>query len=179
MRRWRTCLAIVAIGLLLDGCGVAHERSARSVVADTPVQLAVGSRLTPPRPPLIPIGRSSTISPTVPGRATSSASGPWAWPPGSSASSSPSASPDELVELVSEPIRPFACQRRAVPRVSRPDPARRARGAGSHHDMRYTHSSAPAEEALQHATDALARFRDVAVAQAEGYRHKDGHERSR
>ena len=29
----------------------------------------------------------------------------------------------------------------------------------SHHDMRHTHSSAPAEEALQHATEALARFR--------------------
>lgn len=25
MRRWRTCLAIVAIGLLPDECGVAHE----------------------------------------------------------------------------------------------------------------------------------------------------------
>jgi hypothetical protein len=61
----------------------------------------------------------------------------------------------------------------------RPDPSRRARGAGSHHDMRYTHSSAPAEEAWQHATEALARFRDVAGAQAEGYLHEDGHERSR
>ena len=46
----------------------------------------------------------------------------------------------------------------------------------SHHDMRHTHSSAPAEEALQHATEALARFRDVAVAQAEGYVHYDGHD---
>ena len=46
----------------------------------------------------------------------------------------------------------------------------------SHHDMRHTHSSAPAEEALQHATEALARFRDVVVAQAEGYVHYDGHD---
>ena len=46
----------------------------------------------------------------------------------------------------------------------------------SHHAMRHTHSSAPAEEALQHATEALARFRDVAVAQAEGYVHYDGHD---
>jgi hypothetical protein len=30
---------------------------------------------------------------------------------------------------------------------------------------------------LQHATEALARFRDVAVAQAAGYVHDDGHER--
>ena len=48
----------------------------------------------------------------------------------------------------------------------------------SHHDRRHTHRSAPAEEALQHATEALARFRAVAVAQAEGYVHDDGHERS-
>ena len=47
----------------------------------------------------------------------------------------------------------------------------------SQHDMRHTPSSAPAEEALQHATEALARFRDVAVTQAAGYVHDDGHER--
>jgi hypothetical protein len=49
----------------------------------------------------------------------------------------------------------------------------------SHHDMRHPHSSAPAAEALQHATEEFARFRDVAVAQAEGYVHDDGHERSK
>ena len=32
-----------------------------------------------------------------------------------------------------------------------------------HHDMRNTHSSAPAEEALQHATEALARFRVMSL----------------
>jgi hypothetical protein len=37
----------------------------------------------------------------------------------------------------------------------------------------------PAEEPLQHATEALARFRDVAVAQAERYLHYDGYERSK
>ena len=37
MRRWRIGLPVVAVGLLLAGCGVAHERSARSVVPDTPV----------------------------------------------------------------------------------------------------------------------------------------------
>ena len=86
MRRWRIGLPVVAVGLLLAGCGVAHERSARSVVPDTPVGLVVGSRLTLPSPPSIPTGRSSTsstVSPTVPVRATSSASGRWAWPPGS------------------------------------------------------------------------------------------------
>ena len=166
MRRWRTCLAIVAIGLLLDGCGVAHERSARSVVADTPVQLAVGSRLTPPRPPLIPIGRCPQ-----PSRLRSPAGRRRARPghgPGrldrapARARVHPRTSWSSSSRSLSDPSRDHG---RAVPRVSRPDPARRARGAGSHHDMRYTHSSAPAEEALQHATDALARFRDVAVAQ--------------
>jgi hypothetical protein len=49
----------------------------------------------------------------------------------------------------------------------------------SHHARRHTPSSAPAAEALQHATEKLARFRDVAVAQAEGYVHDDGHERSK
>ncbi|MGH7339123.1 MAG: DUF1800 family protein, partial [Candidatus Rokuibacteriota bacterium] len=49
MTRWRIGLAVVAVGLLLDGCGVAHERGARSVVPDTPVGLAVGSRI--PLPP--------------------------------------------------------------------------------------------------------------------------------
>ena len=49
----------------------------------------------------------------------------------------------------------------------------------SQHDRRHTHSRAPAAEALQHATEALARFRDVAVAQAAGYVHDDGHERSK
>ena len=49
----------------------------------------------------------------------------------------------------------------------------------SQHAMRHPHRSAPAAEALQHATEALARFRDVAVAQAEGYVHDDGHERSK
>ena len=49
----------------------------------------------------------------------------------------------------------------------------------SHHARRHTHSSAPAAEALQHATEALARFREVAVAQAEGDVHDDGHERSK
>jgi hypothetical protein len=44
----------------------------------------------------------------------------------------------------------------------------------NHHDMQHAHSSAPAEEALQHATEELARFRDAAVAQAEGYVHYDG-----
>ena len=48
-----------------------------------------------------------------------------------------------------------------------------------HHARRHTHSSAPAAEALQHATEKLARFRDVAVAQAEGYVHDDSHERSK
>ena len=48
-----------------------------------------------------------------------------------------------------------------------------------HHDRRHTHRSAPAAAALQHATEALARFRAVAVAQAEGYVHDDGHERSK
>src|SRR5206468_833025 len=37
MRRWRIGLPVVAVGRLLAGCGVAHERSARSVVPDTPV----------------------------------------------------------------------------------------------------------------------------------------------
>ena len=49
----------------------------------------------------------------------------------------------------------------------------------SHHARRHTHRRAPAAAALQHATEALARFRDVAVAQAEGYVHDDGHERSK
>jgi hypothetical protein len=44
----------------------------------------------------------------------------------------------------------------------------------SHHDMQHAHSSSPSEEALQHATEALARFRDAAVAQTEGYVHYDG-----
>ena len=47
----------------------------------------------------------------------------------------------------------------------------------SQHDRRHPHRSAPAAAALQHATEALARFRDVAVAQAAGYVHDDGHER--
>ena len=47
----------------------------------------------------------------------------------------------------------------------------------SQHARRHTHRRAPDAEALQHATEALARFRDVAVAQAEGYVHNDGHER--
>jgi len=47
----------------------------------------------------------------------------------------------------------------------------------SHHALRHTHRSAPAAAALQHATEALARFRDVAVTQAAGYVHDDGHER--
>ena len=47
------------------------------------------------------------------------------------------------------------------------------------HALRHTHRSAPAAAALQHATEALARFRAVAVAQAEGYVHDDGHERSK
>ena len=54
-----------------------------------------------------------------------------------------------------------------------------ARAETSQHDRRHTHRSAPAAVALQHATEALARFRDVAVAQAEGYVHDDGHERSK
>ena len=47
------------------------------------------------------------------------------------------------------------------------------------HALRHTHRSAPAAAALQHATEALARFRDVAVAQAERYVHHDGYERSK
>ena len=47
------------------------------------------------------------------------------------------------------------------------------------HALRHTRRSAPAAAALQHATEALARFRAVAVAQAEGYVHDDGHERSK
>jgi hypothetical protein len=54
MRRWRIGLPVVAVGLLLAGCGVAHERSARSVVPDTPVGLVVGSRLTLPLTTLDP-----------------------------------------------------------------------------------------------------------------------------
>ncbi|HEU4367434.1 MAG TPA: DUF1800 domain-containing protein [Methylomirabilota bacterium] len=54
MRRWRIGLVVVAVGLLLAGCGVAHERSARSVVPDTPVGLPVGSRLTLPLTTLDP-----------------------------------------------------------------------------------------------------------------------------
>jgi uncharacterized protein (DUF1800 family) len=54
MRRWRLGVAVVAAGLLLAGCGVAHERSARSVVPDTPVELAVGSRIALPPTALEP-----------------------------------------------------------------------------------------------------------------------------
>ncbi len=46
--------------------------------------------------------------------------------------------------------------------------------ASTQHDAVHTHGSSPAEEALQHATEALERFRDAAVAQAEGYAHYDG-----
>src|SRR2546426_3861481 len=42
------------------------------------------------------------------------------------------------------------------------------------HEAAHAHGGSPAEEALQHATEALDRFRDIAVAQAEGYAHDDG-----
>ena len=46
--------------------------------------------------------------------------------------------------------------------------------ASTHHDAVHVHGDSPAKEALQHTTEALDRFRDVAVAQAEGYAHYDG-----
>ena len=42
------------------------------------------------------------------------------------------------------------------------------------HGAEHAHGHSPTEEALQHATAALERFRDVAVAQTEGYAHYDG-----
>jgi len=61
----------------------------------------------------------------------------------------------------------------------RPDPLASTRRREQSRYATHTHSSAPAEEALQHATEALARFRDVAMEQAEGYLHEDDHERSK
>ena len=111
MRRWRIGLPVVAVGLLLAGCGVAHERSARSVVPDTPVGLVVGSRLTLPLTTLDPDRQVLHVLNRL-------AYGPRpgdvervrarAWPPGSSASSSPSAFRTSWSSVVSEPIRPFA-----------------------------------------------------------------------
>jgi len=46
--------------------------------------------------------------------------------------------------------------------------------ASTPHEAAHAHGGSPAEEALEHATEALDRFRDVAVAQAEGYAHYDG-----
>jgi len=111
MRRWRIGLPVVAVGLLLAGCGVAHERSARSVVPDTPVGLVVGSRLTLPLTTLDPDRQVLHVlnrlaygpRPGDVGRVRAMGLAAWI-----DASSSPSAFRTSWSSAVSEPIRPFA-----------------------------------------------------------------------
>ncbi|MBI1893072.1 MAG: DUF1800 family protein [Candidatus Rokubacteria bacterium] len=111
MRRWRIGLPVVAVGLLLAGCGVAHERSARSVVPDTPVGLVVGSRLTLPLTTLDPdrqvlhVLNRLAYGPRPGDVERVRAMGLAAW---IDASSSPSAFRTSWSSAVSEPIRPFA-----------------------------------------------------------------------